>query len=168
MSEIRNYLVANPIFKLSLDIFFSSPSTSLKICILSWNVKTDRRKEIYTRGRQCETFFSGAVVSIGGVDTLIPFFVTRGGAPRRNWKVRISGFRETWSPRRPGPVINERHAFDWAWLVKRDSPAPPPYIPWSEQIYLELSWNAASKVIFVARPPSLLPPSLFHDSLKIW
>lgn len=27
----------------------------------------------------------------------------------------------------------------------------PSYIPWSGQIYLELSWNAASKVVFVAR-----------------
>lgn len=57
------------------------------------------------------------------------------------------------------PVINEWHAFDWAWLVKRDSLPYVAYIPWSEQIYLELSWNAASKVIFVK-------PSLYHPLLR--
>ena len=65
--------------------------------------------------------------------------------------VRISGFRETWPSCRAEPVINEWHAFELELHSSKEIPLVRGvyYIPWSEQIYLELSWNAASKVIFV-------------------
>lgn len=100
-----------------------------------------------------EKHFFGGCLSIGlpgSVDTLIPSSWHVPAAELKSPNLWIS--RNMAAPR--PPVINEWHAFDWAWLVKRDS--PPSYIPWSEQIYLELSWNAASKVIFVACPSTIV------------
>lgn len=55
----------------------------------------------------------------------------------RNGKVESLGFYETCLA-----VINERHAFDWAHLVKRDSLPHIAYIPMIRRVYLELSPNS--------------------------